>query len=154
MKTGDSVRIMRGDRKGFEGKITRVDRGNYRIFIEGVTREKVDGSTVQIPIHPSKVMLTNLDLDDKWRRETMKRKIASPKRSVAVPAAETASEEKKEAKKPPRRRRVDRKQGKEKKKKTEPEKSAPSKSKKPKKTPKPKRRQRKTKKAKAKEGAE
>jgi len=65
---------MRGDYKGFEGKVTRVDRGEYRIFVEGVTREKVDGSTALIPIHPSKVMITRLNLDDKWRREILKRK--------------------------------------------------------------------------------
>ena len=65
---------MRGDHKGFEGKITRVDRKAYRIFIEGVTREKVNGSTTLVPIHPSKVMITRLNLDDKWRKEELKRK--------------------------------------------------------------------------------
>lgn len=65
---------MRGDYKGFEGKVTSVDRRQYRIFVEGVTREKVDGSTAFIPIHPSKVMITRLNLDDKWRREILKRK--------------------------------------------------------------------------------
>jgi len=76
VRTGDSVRIMRGDRKGLEGKVTGVDRKNYRIFVEGVTREKVDGTAIQIPIHPSKVMITSLTLDDKWRREIIKRKSA------------------------------------------------------------------------------
>lgn len=74
VRTGDTVRVMRGDYKGFEGKINRVDRGKYRIFIEGVSMEKVDGSTVLIPIHPSKVMITHLKLDDKWRKEILKRK--------------------------------------------------------------------------------
>jgi len=36
--------------------------------------EKVDGSTVLIPIHPSKVTITQLNLDDKWRKEILKRK--------------------------------------------------------------------------------
>jgi len=74
VREGDTVRIMRGDRKGFEGKVTRVDRKKYRIFVEGVTREKVDGTTIQIPIHPSKVMITSLNLDDKWRKQILKRK--------------------------------------------------------------------------------
>ena len=74
LKTGDTVRVMRGDRKGIEGKVTRVDRQKFRIFIEGIAREKVDGTTMQIPVHPSKVMITNLDLDDKIRREILKRK--------------------------------------------------------------------------------
>jgi len=74
VRTGDTVRVMRGDYKGFEGKVTRVDRREYRIFVEGVSREKVDGSTALIPIHSSKVMITRLNLDDKWRREILKRK--------------------------------------------------------------------------------
>jgi len=73
VRVGDAVRVMRGDRKGFEGKVTRVDRKEYRLFVEGLTREKVDGSTIQIPLHPSKVMITSLNLDDKWRREALKR---------------------------------------------------------------------------------
>lgn len=74
VRVGDTVKIMRGDRKGFEGKVSRVDRQKYRIFVEGITREKVDGSTIQIPIHPSKVMITHLNLDDKWRKQALKRK--------------------------------------------------------------------------------
>jgi len=74
VKSGDTVRIMRGDRKGMEGKVTRVDRKRYRIYIEGLTREKVDGTTIFIPIHPSKVMITQLNLDDKWRRKILERK--------------------------------------------------------------------------------
>lgn len=66
---------MRGDHKGFEGKVSRVDRRKYRIFVEGVTREKVDGSSVPVPLHPSKVMLTDLNLDDRWRRESLKAEI-------------------------------------------------------------------------------
>ena len=74
VKTGDTIRIMRGDRKGFEGKIIRVSRKKHRIYVEGVTREKVDGTSIPIPLHPSKVMVVTLNLDDKWRRESLKRK--------------------------------------------------------------------------------
>jgi len=79
VRTGDTVQIMAGDRKGFEGKVTGVDRGKYRVFVEGVTQEKVDGTSVPIPLHPSKVMITQLNLDDKWRREILKRKGAGEK---------------------------------------------------------------------------
>ncbi len=79
VRTGDTVQIMAGDRKGFEGKVTGVDRQKYRVFVEGVTREKVDGTQLPTPIHPSKVMITQLNLDDKWRREILKRKGAGEK---------------------------------------------------------------------------
>lgn len=74
LRRGDTVRVTRGDHKGFEGKITKVNRRKRRIFIEGVTREKVDGSAIQIPVHPSKVIITNLNLDDKLRREMLKQR--------------------------------------------------------------------------------
>jgi large subunit ribosomal protein L24 len=74
VRSGDTVRVMRGDHKGFEGKVARVDKGKFRIYVEGLTREKVDGSTVFVPIHPSKVMITKLNLDDKWRKKILERK--------------------------------------------------------------------------------
>jgi len=81
---------MRGDHKGFEGKVTRVDRKNYRVFIEGITREKVDGSTTLVPIQPSKVMITRLNLDDKWRKKALKRMEAA--KEAELPEKEAAEE--------------------------------------------------------------
>ena len=83
VRSGDTVMIMRGDRKGIEGKVTRVDRKNYRIFIEGVDREKVDGTKTFVPIHPSKVMITRLNLDDKWRKKILERKGVAEKAEIA-----------------------------------------------------------------------
>jgi len=102
VRSGDTVRIMRGDRKGLEGKVTRVDRKKYRIFVEGVTREKVDGTTTFVPIHPSKVMITSLDLDDKWRRESLKA-------VTAVTEAEKPEEKPVEEEKKPKERKKQRK---------------------------------------------
>ncbi|MFC1488182.1 50S ribosomal protein L24 [Thermoproteota archaeon] len=79
LRNGDTVMIMRGDRKGSEGKITQIDRKKYRIFVEGATREKVDGTNTPVPIHPSKVMITRLNLDDKWRKKILERKAQSEK---------------------------------------------------------------------------
>jgi large subunit ribosomal protein L24 len=95
VRTGDTVRVMRGDNKGFEGKITRVDRGKYRVYVEGLTREKVDGTAIFVPVHPSKVMITNLNLDDKWRKKIVQRR----KEAQVKLAARTAEEPKKKAEK-------------------------------------------------------
>lgn len=73
---GDTVRVMRGDHKGIEGKVSIVDRKKYRIVVEGVTREKVDGTSIPVPIHPSKVMIIRLKLDDKRRKEILERRSA------------------------------------------------------------------------------
>jgi len=83
VRNGDTVMIMRGDRKGSEGKVTQINRKNYRILIEGATREKVDGTTTLIPIHPSKVMITRLNLDDKWRKKILERKGVTEKAEIA-----------------------------------------------------------------------
>ncbi len=79
VRKGDTVRIQRGDNKGFEGKVSQVDLKKYRIFLEGLTREKVDGTNIFISVHPSKVQIRNLNLDDKWRKNILERKKAVEK---------------------------------------------------------------------------
>ena len=120
VRSGDTVRIMRGDHKGFEGKVTRIDREKYRIYVEGLTREKVDGTTIFVPIHPSKVMITRLNLDDKRRKKGLERKKEARKKMEGIeekPPEEVveikeevikekaAIEEKPPKKKPKRRKR-------------------------------------------------
>lgn len=68
VSTGDTVRVMRGDDKGKEGKIIRVYRKTGRVLIEGVnivkkhrrarTAEEQSGIIeMPAPIHSSNVML-------------------------------------------------------------------------------------------------
>jgi len=95
LRNGDTVMIMRGDRKGSEGKITQIDRKKYRIFVEGATREKVDGTKTPVPIHPSKVMITRLNLDDKWRKKILERKAQSEKVEIVKEKPPKKEEKKK-----------------------------------------------------------
>jgi len=74
VRTGDVVRIMRGDWKGHEGKVVDVDLKRVRIFVEGVTLKKADGSEVFYPIHPSKVMIIKLGEIDDVRRKIIERR--------------------------------------------------------------------------------
>jgi len=102
VRKGDTVRVMRGDHKGFEGKVSRIDLKRYRIFIEGLTREKVDGTNIFVSVHPSKVVIRNLKLDDKWRKEIFerKKKLELPKKEeAAVKVAEKPPEKEAEVKK-------------------------------------------------------
>lgn len=78
VRKGDTVRILRGNYIGVEGKITRVDTRGYRVYIEGVTTEKTDGTTVQVPVNPSKITLAKLNLDDKWRKKALEGKAEVP----------------------------------------------------------------------------
>jgi large subunit ribosomal protein L24 len=64
---GDSVKVMRGEYKGVEGKVDKVHTTNGTLEIEGIQREKVRGGQVKVPIHASNVMITGLKTDDKYR---------------------------------------------------------------------------------------
>ncbi|MHC1600897.1 MAG: 50S ribosomal protein L24 [Candidatus Nezhaarchaeales archaeon] len=77
VRTGDVVMVMRGDHKGHTGKIIRINNKKYKIYIEGLVRKKADGSEVFIPIHPSKVQIIKLNLDDEWRKKIIERKMAA-----------------------------------------------------------------------------
>ena len=70
----DTVSITKGDRKLSEGRVLRVDTKKSKIYIEGVTRTRMDGSTVQIPIRSENVMITRLNLNDQWRRSILERR--------------------------------------------------------------------------------
>ncbi len=91
VRKGDTVRIQRGDNKGFEGKVSRVDLKALRIYLEGLTREKVDGTNIFLPIHPSKVEIRNLNLDDNWRKNV----ILSRKKEIEKPEKEEKPKEEK-----------------------------------------------------------
>src|SRR5665647_137008 len=95
VRRGDTILIKRGDNKGFEGKVSRVDLKAFRIYVEGLTREKVDGTNIFLPIHPSKVEIRNLNLDDKWRKNILERK-----KVTAQPAKQKAKQTKKAEKSP------------------------------------------------------
>ena len=65
---GDSVKIMRGEYKGVEGKVEKLNTVKGRLSIEGVQREKIKGGQVKVQIHASNVRITSLHLDDKYRK--------------------------------------------------------------------------------------
>jgi large subunit ribosomal protein L24 len=74
IRKDDVVTILKGDRKLSEGKIIRVDVKKSRIYVEGINRNKMDGSTVQISIRPENVMINQLNLDDPIRRKILDRR--------------------------------------------------------------------------------
>lgn len=54
----DEVTVVRGHYRGNSGRVMRVYRKKFVIHIDKITREKANGSTVHIPIHPSKVIFS------------------------------------------------------------------------------------------------
>ncbi len=70
-RIGDTVRIARGEFKGIEGKVTTVIPAKGKLNVEGVTREKIKGGSSPVPIHTSKVIITDMLLDDKMRKDKL-----------------------------------------------------------------------------------
>ncbi len=67
VRKDDTVKVLRGDHKGKEGKVTAVNLNKMTIIVDGVTVTKSDGTEVPRPIHPSNVMITKLELKDERR---------------------------------------------------------------------------------------
>ncbi|TQB69438.1 hypothetical protein MPDQ_001874 [Monascus purpureus] len=63
IRKDDEVTIVRGSNKGREGKITSVYRLKWAVHVERVVREKANGQSIPIGIHPSKVVITKVKLD-------------------------------------------------------------------------------------------
>lgn len=68
VRKNDEVTVIKGDYKGVKGNVTRVDRKGGRIFVEGITREKSDGTVLPISVSPHSVIISKLDTSDKRRR--------------------------------------------------------------------------------------
>ena len=64
---GDTVRILRGEYVGIEGKVEKVNTETSRLSIEGVQREKIRGGNVKVQVHASNVQIISLNTDDDYR---------------------------------------------------------------------------------------
>ena len=64
---GDSVKVVRGEFNGVDGKVTKVSSADNGLTIEGVKKEKLKGEKYDVFIHTSNIEVTGLNTDDKWR---------------------------------------------------------------------------------------
>jgi large subunit ribosomal protein L26e len=77
IRKDDEVQVVRGHHKGQQvGKVVQVYRKKFVIHIERIQREKVNGATVHVGIHPSKVVIVKLKMD-KDRKAILERKARS-----------------------------------------------------------------------------
>jgi len=74
VRKGDEVVVMRGKFRKKRGNVTHIDLSKMKIFIDDIKIKKVSGQEVEIPIEPSNVKITKLNLDDKKRIKILKRK--------------------------------------------------------------------------------
>ena len=74
VRKGDKVKILRGQFKGKTGTVEKVSLAKTKVFISGVELAKKDGAKVKYPIHPSNLMITTLNTEDKKRLKNLKQK--------------------------------------------------------------------------------
>ena len=68
VRRGDTVKIMAGRSRGKSGKVTKVNLGNGRILIDGVTVKDSKNKDVLVQVPACNVYLTDLDVSDKFRK--------------------------------------------------------------------------------------
>ena len=74
IKKGDLVRIMRGQFRDTEGKVTEVSYKKGVVYLDNATITKADGKEASVPIHPSNLLLVKLELNDE-RKALIEKKV-------------------------------------------------------------------------------
>ena len=83
---GDSIKIVRGEFKGVDGKISKVSTKKSSVAIEGVKKEKTKGDKFDVYIHTSNLIVTGLNTNDKWRIAKLEGKKPTEKPKVVEKA--------------------------------------------------------------------
>jgi large subunit ribosomal protein L24 len=86
---GDTVKVMRGNYRGHEDKISKVNVRDQTVEIEGVTITTAKGTKIAKPIHASTLLITKLNVTDKWRRRKLESGLSeTTKKEIEKEAAE------------------------------------------------------------------
>jgi ribosomal protein uL24 len=68
VRKGDEVKIVRGKQASRDGKVVGVFRKHFVIYVERVVRTKANQQEVPIPIAPSNVVITKLEMNPSRER--------------------------------------------------------------------------------------
>jgi len=99
--TGDTVKVVRGEYKGIEGKVTKIIIDKSSVAIEGIKKEKLKGGKFDVLIHSSNLIITSLNTDDKWRVRILENKDKPEAKPKTVAKPEPAAKPKTVAKPEP-----------------------------------------------------
>ena len=69
LRTGDRVKVMRGDDSGAAGIVSNIDRDNEKVYINGIEVEKVDGTMREKALRASNLQVQALNIEDERRLE-------------------------------------------------------------------------------------
>ena len=81
---GDSIKIVRGEFKGVDGKISKILTKKSSVAVEGVKKEKTKGDKFDVYIHTSNLLVTGLNTEDKWRIAKLEGKKPNEKPKVII----------------------------------------------------------------------
>ena len=65
LRKGDTIRIMNGEFKNQKGKVSEINYYKLKVYVEGIQRQKKDGTKVNIPLDPSNLQVTEVTEDKK-----------------------------------------------------------------------------------------
>lgn len=74
LKKGDKVKVVRGQFKKHENKVEKIYLKKCKVIVTGIEITKKDGNKTRYPIHPSNLIITELNIDDKMREKALNRK--------------------------------------------------------------------------------
>jgi large subunit ribosomal protein L24 len=80
LRKGDEIAVMRGDYKGKTGTVSEVDMKRLKVYVENIKGKKTNGQEVVVPLEPSNLKITKLNIEDKFRRKFIERKKVSQKK--------------------------------------------------------------------------
>ena len=80
LRKGDTIKVMRGKFKGKTGKVASVSLEKTRATVEGIQRQKKDGTKISIVFAISNLQITSLNLDDKKRFKKIKKEENVPEK--------------------------------------------------------------------------
>lgn len=72
VRKGDEVKIMRGNFKGKQGKVGKIDLKNSRVEVEGAQRAKKGGEKLMTWFQASNLKIIQLNLSDNKRLKNQK----------------------------------------------------------------------------------
>jgi large subunit ribosomal protein L24 len=93
LRTGDEVKVLRGQFAGKSGKVERVDVYFTRVFVSGMESLKRDGTKKPYPLQPSKLLITKL-ADDKRRLPVAQKTRTAQTPNIPKKNEKTASSDK------------------------------------------------------------
>jgi large subunit ribosomal protein L24 len=97
--TGDTVKVMRGGFKGHEDKVASVHVKKQVVEVEGITTVKADGTKIAKSVYASNLLITKLNLTDRWRRQKLERGLSETTKKEIEKEAEEQIKEREEGQK-------------------------------------------------------